>query len=367
MAVYYWFYSILIFVAILIYARKKPIEQQHKKFCVVSFFMLFLLLSCRHPYMGVDLGWGNKSGYLYSFNVLGHYSFREILKLGGYLNYEKGYVIFNKLVSLISNEQQFFLGTCAFVGLLPIAIYIYKRSKIPLLSMLVFMGIPTFLIFFSGLRQAIAIGITVASMFFVENRKKLWFVLTILLATTFHSSAIIFLVAYPLYHMRTNNIGRLVMLAFIPVVFVFKEPLFLILSKLFTENAEMEETGALTLFLVFILIYVFLIVFNDTCEFKNADDEKQNGMINLFYAACICQAFGGIYNTAVRVGYYFMFYMVIAIPNTMENFKHLRVKYNSYYTIVMTVIGAIFVFYGLHTFAHGTWSRTNPYIFFWEF
>lgn len=367
MVAYYWFYAILVFLAILIYAKNKPVEEQHKKICVVGFFALFLLLALRHPYMGVDLGWGYSKGYLHSFEVLNEYNLREIFQLKQHLNYERGYIIFNKLVGLISKDQQVFLSVCAFVSVLPIAIYTYKRSKMPLLSLFVFMGLPVFLIFFSGLRQAIAIGITVFSMFFVERKKIIGFVLTVLLATTFHSSSAIFLIAYPVYHIKLNNIGKLTILLFVPIVFVLREPLFLLFGKLFKKNVQIENTGAYTLFMVFVLIYIFLIVFNDNYERKNAETDKQNGLINLFYIACICQAFGSVYNTAIRVGYYFMVYLVIAIPNTLENFRYIKIRYNSYYTIIKMLIGAIFVAYGLYALKYDSWAMTNPYIFFWEY
>ncbi len=367
MVVYYWFYAILVFLAILIYARNKPVEEQHKKICVVGFFALFLLIALRHPYMGVDLGWGYSTGYLHSFEALSEYSLREIFQLENYLNYERGYIIFNKLVGLISKDQQFFLSVCAFVSVLPIAIYTYKRSKMPLLSLFVFMGLPVFLILFSGLRQAIAIGITVLSMFFVERKKIIGFVLTVLLATTFHWSSVIFLIAYPVYHVKLNNIGKLTILLFVPIVFVFRVPLFLVFGKLFKENVQIENTGAYMLFIVFVLIYIFLIVFNDNCEEKNAETDRQNGLINLCYIACICQTFSGVYNTALRVGYYFMVYMIIAIPNTLEKFRYIKIRYNSYYTIIKTLIGAIFVIYGLYVLKEDSWAMTNPYIFFWEY
>lgn len=367
MTVYYWFYSIVTFVAILIYARKKDIEKQHKKVCIVGFFLLFLLLAVRHPYMGVDLGWGYSIGYLKSFEIISEYSFGEIFRLDHYLNYEKGYIIFNKIVSLFSKDQQVFMALCAFVSILPIVIYTYKRSKMPLFSLFVFMGLPVFLIFFSGLRQAIAIGITVVSMFFVERKKPLPFVLTVILATTFHKSAMVFLIAYPMYHVKFSNIGKILLLALVPVVFIFRKSLFIMLSKFFRENFQIDNTGAFLLFLVFVLIYIFLVVFNDSCDKNNIDNERQNGLTNLCYLACVIQVFGGVYNTALRVGYYFMIYMIIAIPNTVENFRHIKVKYNSYYTIVKIVIMALFVGYGLYALYDDSWARTNPYIFFWQF
>ena len=172
-------------------------------------------------------------------------------------------------------------------------------------------------------------------MLFVGSKKIIGFVLTVLLATTFHSTSAIFLIAYSVYHIKLNNIARLTILLFVPIVFV--------------------------------LIYIFLIVFNDNCEEKRKETNRQSGLINLCYVACICQAFSSVYNTALCVMYYFIVYTVIAIPNTLEIFRYIKIRDKAYYTIIKTLIGAIFVAYGLYALKYDSWAMTNPYIFFGEY
>lgn len=362
MTVYYVFYLLLFLYTEMVYINKgHAIEKQNQKVTLFGFFLIFALLACRHPYMGLDLGWGYNDGYWNSFKRLNAYSWDKILGMDSYLNYERGYIIFNKLVGTIWNEPQFFLAVCALVSLLPIAFFVAERSKKPLLSLCIFIGLPVFHIFFSGLRQGIAIGITVLATSFIEKRKPMLFALTVVVASFFHSSAIVFLVAYPLYYINFANIGRMISLLILPILFVLRGPIFAILSKIFTDNAVVEETGAGTLFIVFVLIYVFLILVN------KVDDERQNGLINLCYAACICQAFGGIYNTALRVGYYFIIYMVVAIPNALEALKGSGRMYRTYQFLVELAFIVIFVVYGLNSIQNGSWSRTFPYIWFWKY
>ena len=355
---YYYLLYIILFLADSFFGQfyKEDKDKQKKAFTLTAFLLVFLLFALRHPSMGVDLGYfGHKMGYLQSFDILNTYSWNEILKLESWLNYERGYIVFNKLVGSLYNNRQFFLGVCAFISLFPIFLYIRKKSTLPFLSVVILMGLPIFLVQLSGLRQVIAIAITIFSMSFIEEKRKIPFILTVLFATLFHKSAIIFLVAYPMFYIRLNDIWKAVFTLFIPFVFLFRKPLFETLSKMFKEDAAIQDTGALTLFLVFTAVYIYLIILNKEC------DKNQNGMINLFYLACLCQAFGGIYNIAMRVGYYFMPYLMIAIPNTITKNKD-KQEYQTNYVLVLLA----FVAYGLYAIKTSTWEMAYPYYFFWE-
>ncbi len=361
MTPYYIFYTVFFIGSAFIYGNKGTYLQKNTRVGILGFSLAFLILALRHPYMGFDLGYGTYQGYLPSFYMINSFNLENVITMDKFLNYERGYILFNKIVGLIYKNEQFFLIVCAFVSLLPVAIYICKRTNITLLSVCIFVALPVFLIFYSGLRQGIAIGITAFSMYFIENKKKILFILTVLLASTFHSSSLVFLIAYPLYHIKYNDFGKLLLLFLLPIVFILRGTLFSLLSKLFKEDAMIESTGAGTLFFIFVCIYAFLVFFNDS------KDKNQNGLINLCYVACICQAFSGIYSTAMRVGYYFMVYMAVAIPNTMDNFKYIKIKYNSYHTLIKFAILVVFLFYGLYAFRNGGWARSCPYIYFWQY
>lgn len=77
-------------------------------------------------------------------------------------------------------------------------VIIWKYSVDPLLSLLVF-----FSILFSGIyfvRQDVATALTFFSFFYIQKRRFIPFILTVILASFLHISALIFLLAYPLYN-----------------------------------------------------------------------------------------------------------------------------------------------------------------------
>lgn len=355
MTVYYLTYASLI-VANLIFSKLKIDEKKQKGvFCAFFFIVITCLLGLRHQCMGVDLGYGYNNGYLASFDKINALSWSQVIKLDQYLNYEKGFIVFNKIVGSIYNDRQFYLMTCAFVTFLPIALYINRKSELPLLSAIIYMGLPVFLMSYSGLRQSIAIGITVFSMIFVEKKKIFPFILTVIFATTFHYSSMAFFIAYFLYYIRLNDLYKMICVLVVPGIYILKVPIFKVISKIFKESAAIEETGAFIFFAVIYLIYIFLILF------KNDENKEIDGVINLFYVAVICQIFGSINNLAQRVGYYFMVYAAIAVPSTILNLKNKGERKLMYVVVLLA-----FVIFGLWCIKSPSWYMSYPYYSFWS-
>lgn len=354
MRIYYWIYVMFVIIDLSMVFFIEDKKKRTNILCWVIFAVLFGLLALRHQCMGIDLGYWRNTGYFQSFEYIAEQPWREVFTLE-YKHYERGFIILNKLISSIFCDRQFLMAVCAFISIAPVVNLIRKKSDYPIFSAIVFMGIPVFMIYFSGLRQGIAIGITMLGIKFIEEKKPIKFILTVLAASQFHSSAITFLIAYPIYHIKLNDIWKTVSLLSIPIVYLARVPLFNILSKILKESAEAEYNGSFLLFLVFVAVYLYLTALNKD------DNKEQNGMINLFYVACICQAFSGIYSTAMRVGYYFMPYLIIALPNTLSSIN-LKKENKIHYILLM----GVFILYGYYALSVTTWAMTNPYIFFWE-
>jgi hypothetical protein len=127
-----------------------------------------------------------------------------------------------------------------------------------------------------------------------------------------------------------------------------------LLVKLLGRKDDPVDTGALFLFVFFVVLYVLLFLLSD-------GSEEENGLLNLFFLACIIQAFAGVYSTAMRLGYYFTFPLLLLLPSVFA-------KEKSEGTRRILRIGGIIAFgaIGLYFLATTDWAMANPYYFFWQ-
>lgn len=352
MTTYFMMYVLFFFFSWL-FKRFGRIEMYNKRIALCCFFLVSLVIALRHPSMGGDLGDGKSFGYLHSFSEINSYTWKETIELEEFLNYERGYIIFNKLVGSIFNNTQFFLGVCAVISIAPIFYVIYKQSVNVTLSTFIFLGLPVFMMLFSGLRQAIAIGMCFLSILLIQKKKPLRFAFLIIFASLFHSSAMVFLFAYPAYYIKLNRSFRMVSVFLLGVVFAFRKTIFPVLCEWFGYNdVEMDNNGAITLFLVFVAIYIYAFLL---------DDSKNQGYLNLFYIACFCQAMAGLHNTVIRIGYYYMLALILLLPQVLRNTKDDTVR-----IISKAVIPICFIIFALYSFYISSWAEAYPYYWFWQ-
>lgn len=322
-------------------------------YVVLSVALLTLIFGLRSQTMGIDL-----LGYLPSFDYLHECSWTHILKMKSYLNYEKGFVLFNKLVGSIQPSRQLFLFVCAALSIIPVGVVIHKYSKNELFSLVVLLGLPVMLVPFSALRQGIAIGITLLAFIEIPDKKPIRFILLTLLASTFHSSALVFLIAYPVYYIRKSKAISITSVVALPVFYFARYPLFKLISKLFKNNAVIDNNNAIVLFIAFSLIYLFCLVAG------NQREKETNGLSNLFWLACACQSMGGMNSITIRAGYYFMIYLMLLLPNILSSPQYR--KGSRYSGLFSGAIFSAFALFGLYSLRFATWAESYPYRFFWE-
>ena len=334
----------------------KDARKYKNRYCAWIFVSVILILGLRHPSMGNDL-----AGYLKSFDRLTDLSWKELFSLDSYLNYEWGYIVFNKVIGDLSfKNDQILLIVCALLSTVPVWITIRLKSEDILMSTVVYLGLPIFILQFSGLRQCIAIGICFISLRFIEQKKFWKFSMLILLASTFHTTSLLFILAFFLYHLKIPDKIRWFTLLLFPIIFVFRKQIFLFFVLIFMEDASLQQTNAITMMLVFAMIYLFLlIVCYQDC------DEQTNGYLNIFLFACLCMIFTGIYSTAIRVAYYFMISLILLLPIAMNKLKK-KLTDVRWIIFIRYVIIICFILFAFDNIRETYWAKAYPYHVFWE-
>ena len=354
MTAYFLAYGWILLTSSLLYIKKIEYQKAKKWFCALSAFAVFLLFALRHPFMGGDLRYGSGIGYLGVYVRGANATWKELFEQENLFYFEKGYLVFTKLMGWISDDHQFFLASCAALSLAPVGYTIYQESKQPDLSLYVFMGLPVFTLLYSGIRQGIAIGLCMLALLWVIRKKPIRFVLTVLLAMSFHKSAILFLVAYPAYHFPMNRYLRWITYVLPVVVYFLRYELYAVAGRFSESYAVPDYNNSYRLFLVFYLVYMFCCIFSK-------ENKETSGLKNLFLIACCVQAMGGVHSIIMRVGYYFMTPLALLLPAVLSSMEHKKLA-----TLFKVGISLCFIAFGLYSLRGDTAARSYPYFAFWE-
>ena len=283
-------------------------DKKGKAFVMASFFLVyFLLLALRADTVGVDL-----ENYLPHFK---EYYSKQWNSLFVDDETEAGYLFLNKFIGTIWADNQFFLTCIALICVFPLAILYCKESEKPLVSMATFLILPVFTMLFSGLRQGIAIAMVAPAYYFTKKKKLMGFILTVLFAMLFHTSAFVVALLYPVYHANITKEKLFFVVPVILLVLVFNKQVFefvlrLLGDEFYEEYYSIQETDAYTMLIMFVIFTVYAFITPQ----KDKLDKDTVGLRNILLLSLCLQTFAPINQIAMRMNYYFIVFLPLLIP-----------------------------------------------------
>ena len=173
----------------------------------------------------------------------------------------------------------------AFIGLFySYAIYtLLKRySSNIYISFIASISLGSFSFALSALRQMIAISFIMFAFRYIEEKKILKFILLTLIATLFHSTAIVFLIAYPLYRIKLKIRTLFVMVIGMVMVVPMARPIVEFIlprigaNELYYGYLQSEKSLSFSGTIISILILLFCVVF----ILKDSKSAKYHGLCN---------------------------------------------------------------------------------------
>jgi hypothetical protein len=194
-------YYVLIFVPYLLSLVLKRDNYEENRFgrrvtFFLFFFIFILLLAFRADTCGTDL-----PGYKTTFSRIDSNSWAYGLTL----EYERGYFYLQKLVHTVSDNFHVFLTVVALISTIPWWIMYAKESDNAVLTIAIFITVAPFSMFFSGLRQVMAMAFSVPAWYCVKKKKWLLFVLLVFVAMSLHKTAWIIFLILPMYYIRITK------------------------------------------------------------------------------------------------------------------------------------------------------------------
>ena len=213
---------------------------------------------------------------------------------------------------------------------------------------------------FTGLRQSLAFGITFWSTQFIIERKPIKFILALLLAMSFHMSAMFFGIMYfaPKFNINKKN-AVWIFAGYLCVLLVAAKLLFTQFATLFFDDKYQhymsESDGAYNLAFIYIVIFFWGLF---------SGYPKKGLMLNViktavFVGMCIqCVCIFGLTGVA-RMGFYFSIFYSLYIPVVLREQNHMTRAW------MEPLILVLFIAFHYLTTSGGTFSIV-PYHFFWE-
>lgn len=314
---------------------------------------LAALSGLRHISIGADT-W---TYYAYGFNKASQKSLGEIIENNSFLNNEDGeigYALFEKVMSLICNNYQVYLIVIAIIFMVSLGYFIYKNSIDCYISYIVFFT--NFFLFFgvTGLRQTLAQAIFLGFGYnCIKRRKLLKFLLVVVVAISFHKSAIIFLPFYFIYNMKINYKNLIIYACSYMLIFTNRWSVLMYLNKILgygqTYTEQVEGAGTTTFSLLLILIAFIGVWFSSQKYFTQ---QQTISNVNAIMVAAMCIPFTFIDPNLMRALYYYSIFLVLLIPEIIYKFK-IRDR-----RIVKMIVVCLLIYLFLR--------RYPIYRFFWE-
>lgn len=322
-------------------------------------YMLVLVL--RYKYLGRDL-----VNYEYIFNSWGNTTLEIVFSnQKEFLFHLYNWFFYNH----ISSNYQMYISFTSLISVIPIMMVYLKDKSNGYLQATIFINMSTFIMYFSGIRQSLAISFGLLAYLAIKNKKFLSFFIWTILAIFTHHTGFMVLFLLPLYYIRLKKRDLYWIIPLYFLVFIFRYQIFNYLSYLMetiddSYGVEATSTGAYSSFIMFLLFTIFSLIVEDE---RKMDDESY-ALRNILILATALQMFASVNTLAMRINYYFIILIPIAVSKSISLSKNKFKKLANICGIVMSIFFTVYFFLGVYI-SYQTGSSTLdtiPYIPFWE-
>lgn len=337
---------------------KMPYETINAVAVIVFFIILFLILALRNKTIGVDT-----ANYIDKYHKIGYDNFSAIWS--GRRTVDIGYGLLNKILSTLGVGDRMFLVIISLMMVAPIAWLYSNESDNWLLTVSIFVVIPDFAMLFSGLRQGLAISIVPIAYYFAKKKNLIGFLISVLIAFSFHSTALFLLILYPAFNIKIKTKWLFAIIPVMALAYIFNNQLYALslrfLGGKFEERySNMIGTGAYTMLFLFMLMAVLSFVITD----ENKMDPDDFGLRNILLLIVMLQFFAPVNSVAMRMNYYFLILLPIIMPRMIACSKD---KFKNIALVTQYAMAVFFLGYFYYKGFRGKESfHIFPYKPFWK-
>ena len=240
-----------------------------------------------------------------------------------------------------------------------VCLFIYKYSKKPVLSLLMFTSLQYFEISFTLIRQVNAMALLMLATYFLIKKKSVFAILFIVLAGFIHQTCLIFLVMIPLSEMVIKRKTMFAVSGISLLFLFFSENILSVIYKVLGTShrfAIYADKGHQKTYVFYFLNLILWLGCLLTYKYGNETRERKI----FFYSATVAMVISPlvvVLGEMSRIVYYFGIYEIILFPDVSNCFSR---KSKRTFNFVCYFFMIIYFLLNL-----GPGSNVIPYIPYW--
>ncbi|MDE6019916.1 MAG: EpsG family protein, partial [Ruminococcus sp.] len=272
----------------------------------MSYIQFVILCSFRDFSVGQDT-----ENYRVAYENINKIGLKSFFLFG----WEPGFVLINLLFAKLGFSFRILLSSIGIFSYYSVFRFINKYSPYPWLSILIYIGFGNFYVSLFVLRQTLAIAVLLYGFKYIINRQFYQFCLIVILATSFHLTAILFLITYYLWSPQRISLKKFlgILCIAIPIsVVLYKIGIVAVLSTLsmyteYEDRAVADQGYGMLIFKMGIVIIGLLL------PAKNLNS-KGVLLYLLMGISAIFQLFTMSFSLLSRISWYWNIAMIAYLP-----------------------------------------------------
>lgn len=328
-------------------------QSKRKKawFCTLVTINWILVSGLRGMDVGADtISYRNR--FYRTLNTSWHDIFGNFYRV--YINDEgkdAGYSLFEKIVQIFVKDYQGYLIVVAAVFFICLGYWIFKNSKYPCFSYLIFSAFLFGFYAVTGTRQTIATALVVFIGSELIKKNKFWkFLIVCLVAFTIHKSSIVLIPFYFIAKKKITSRYIASVLAATPLLFIFRERYVDLLRYISGyEYDAIENEGAYGFMFMYVAVTVIAVIL---LKYVKRNTENYKLYYNALFMGLVFIPAVFVNPAIMRVVQYFSTFLMLLIP---EMIYALEKKYRRFGYCVMLLI----LFAASNVYSY-------QYTFFWQ-
>lgn len=327
--------GIIVLVLLLgLFLKPNSVEKNKKKYFIIVFIILSAVSCFRSSSVGADTGM-----YIEVFSKMPNYNLLYLLRE---VRFEDGFVIFCKLLSIINKSPQFLLIVSSLIINYFVLRFIYKNSNNCILSILIFIFLNYYFMYLTAMRQALAICILLFGYDnYYKDKKKFRFLLTIIVASLFHNSALvsILLLFIPekkysntmFYFVFASSIGAYFFADKIFTIFTFANKYSFYLTSQYYKGSDI---AGIMNYLVCLIFLFFSFKYG-----KKINNKKFNNYLYILSINLMFYALAARISIFTRITTYFNIFNIVFLPLVIaeiEKFQNKKILKILFYIMIIS-------------------------------